>query len=90
MLATGSPKHYYEWRRYAELEPFGEPWKRESIMATRTINAILQAVPSDGKKQDFYDDDAFVPKYYPVGESPLEIEIASQCKAADELEGLGF
>ena len=89
MLATGSPRHLAEWNEYHELEPFGEPWKRASMMATRTINTIIALAPSDGKdEKTYYDDDAFVPRR--EANEKHEQDIAAQCAAADSIEGFGF
>lgn len=88
MLATGEPRHLAEWQEYEDLEPFGQPWKRESLMTTRTINTIISAVPRSGSEEpEFYEDDAFVPKREDA--EKVNADTAAQCAAADSIEGLG-
>lgn len=90
MLATGEPKHLAEWQEYHALEPFGEPWRRHSLMTARTLNTMIGMVPrkENGPPQEYYDDDTFVPSRKNREQSSAEIQ--AQCDAADSIEGLGI
>lgn len=88
MLATGKPKHLAEWVAYYEVEPFGEPWRRHSLMTSRTLNTMMQMVPRDKKSEplDFYEDKCFVPGFK---DEKREQAKSAACAAADSIEGLG-
>lgn len=66
MLETGGPQHLFEWREFAELEPWGDDWERSSLITARTINTLHGIAAKVGGEEinelDLIDDDAFVPK----------------------------
>jgi len=86
-----TPEQFDGWFAYYRLRPWGDDWRRSSRTTAALINTIRETTPRDKamKKEEYLDDDIFIPAWSRPGESPAEKEIVLQCVAADAIEGFG-
>lgn len=94
MLSEMTPAQFNGWFASYRVSPWGDEYKRTSLITTEICNVIRGMAMSFGKERmkesDFLDRDFYVPKWYPKGQAPQDERIAEQCAAADSLEGFGF
>ena len=91
MLDTCGTGQLNEWAAYYTLEPFGEPWKRSSLQAARTINTLYGIAAGLGgqklKESDLIDDEAFVPRACSKQDATKEQRL--RIRAIRSLDGFG-
>ena len=88
MLEQITAEQLEEWQEYAKLEPFGQPWRRHSLMTARMLNQMMSMMPrkEGAEPLKFYEDENFVPGYVDKRE---EVEQQAAIDAASAMEGFG-
>ena len=94
MLEEMTPDQFEGWYAAYRLSPWGDEYKRTSLIASEICNSIRGVAMGFGKQamseDDFLDLDHYVPKWFKKDEEPERLKIKKTIEAAKSLEGFGW